>query len=117
MKKGLPVPAAKITTRPFSMWRAARRRMKGSQTEVIGMADCTRVETPLFSSAACMASAFITVASMPIESAWARSMPDAAPETPRKMLPPPITMQTSTPRSTTPFTSSAMRRHTAVSSP
>jgi hypothetical protein len=27
VKKGLPVPAAKITTRPFSMWRIARRRM------------------------------------------------------------------------------------------
>ncbi len=27
VKKGLPVPAAKITTRPFSMWRMARRRI------------------------------------------------------------------------------------------
>ena len=27
VKYGLPVPAAKITTRPFSRWRIARRRM------------------------------------------------------------------------------------------
>ena len=27
VKYGLPVPAAKITTRPFSRWRMARRRM------------------------------------------------------------------------------------------
>ena len=32
----------------------------------IGIADCTRVATPHFSSADCMASAFITVASMPM---------------------------------------------------
>jgi hypothetical protein len=27
VKNGLPVPAAKITIRPFSRWRIARRRM------------------------------------------------------------------------------------------
>ena len=27
VKNGLPVPAAKITTRAFSRWRIARRRM------------------------------------------------------------------------------------------
>jgi hypothetical protein len=27
VKNGLPVPPAKITTRPFSRWRMARRRM------------------------------------------------------------------------------------------
>ena len=27
VKNGLPVPAAKMTTRPFSRWRMARRRM------------------------------------------------------------------------------------------
>jgi hypothetical protein len=27
VKKGLPVPAAKITTRPFSRWRIALSRM------------------------------------------------------------------------------------------
>ena len=27
LKYGLPVPAAKITMRPFSRWRIARRRM------------------------------------------------------------------------------------------
>jgi hypothetical protein len=27
VKNGFPVPPAKMTTRPFSMWRMARRRM------------------------------------------------------------------------------------------
>ena len=38
----------------------------GSQTVFIGIADCTRVSTPIFSRAFWTASAFITVASMPI---------------------------------------------------
>ncbi len=54
VKYGLPVPAAKITTRPFSRWRIARRRMYGSQTECISMAESTRVLTPSCSSAFCM---------------------------------------------------------------
>ncbi len=66
VKNGLPVPAPKITTRPFSMCRSARRRIYGSHTDDIGIADCTRVATPSFSSAFCIASAFITVASMPM---------------------------------------------------
>ena len=117
VKNGLPVPAAKITTRPFSMCRSARRGMKGSHTVAIGIADCTRVSTPTRSSAFCMASAFITVASMPMLSACARSMPAAAPAMPRKMLPPPMTRQTCTPSATTPFTSVAMRRTVPLSSP
>jgi hypothetical protein len=66
VKNGLPTPAAKITIRPFSRWRSARRRMNGSHTDAIGIADWTRVSTPICSSAFCTASAFITVASMPI---------------------------------------------------
>ena len=66
VKNGLPVPAAKITTRPFSMCRIARRRIYGSHTLAIGMADCTRVGMPSFSSAFCIASAFITVAIIPM---------------------------------------------------
>src|SRR6266542_3203375 len=42
VKNGLPVPAAKITTRPFSRWRIARRRMYGSAMARISMADSTR---------------------------------------------------------------------------
>ena len=94
VKNGLPVPAAKITTLPFSMCRSARRRMKGSQSEAMGIADWTRVGTLAFSSAFCIARALMTVASMPMLSAWARSMPADAPDTPRKMLPPPMTMLT-----------------------
>ena len=66
VKNGLPVPAAKITTRPFSRWRMARRRMYGSATSETPSADCTRVSVPIFSSASCRGSAFRTVASMPI---------------------------------------------------
>jgi len=43
VKYGLPVPAAKMTTLPFSRWRTARRRMYGSASCCISMADCTRV--------------------------------------------------------------------------
>ena len=39
VKNGLPVPAAKITTRPFSRWRMARRRMYGSATSDTAIAD------------------------------------------------------------------------------
>ena len=66
VKNGLPVPAAKTTTLPFSICRSARRRIYGSHTLDIGIADCTRVGTSHASSADCMARAFITVASMPI---------------------------------------------------
>ena len=47
VKYGLPVPAAKMTTRPFSRWRMARRRMNGSATARISMAVTTRVTTPV----------------------------------------------------------------------
>ena len=66
VKKGLPVPAAKTTTRPFSRWRMARRRMYGSDTARISMADSTRVGTPAFSMESWSASALMTVASMPM---------------------------------------------------
>ena len=66
VKNGLPVPAAKITTRPFSRWRIARRRMYGSATSAIVIADCTRVWTPCFSRASWIGSALRTVASMPM---------------------------------------------------
>ena len=47
VKYGLPVPAAKTTTRPFSRWRMARRRMNGSATARISIAVATRVTTPM----------------------------------------------------------------------
>src|SRR3546814_17114698 len=34
VKKGLPVPAAKITIRPFSMCRTARRRIRSEERRV-----------------------------------------------------------------------------------
>ena len=88
------MPPAKITTRPFSRWRMARRRMKGSATSRISIAESTRVLTPARSSASCRARPLITVASMPMWSAETRSMPWALSETPRKMLPPPTTAAT-----------------------
>ncbi len=117
VKNGLPVPAAQITTRPFSMWRMARRRMNGSQMVSMGMADWTRVCTPSSSNALCMASELMTVANMPIWSALVRSMPAEAADTPRKMLPPPMTRQISTPSSLTERTSSATRRSMSRSRP
>src|SRR5687768_15101692 len=52
----------------------------------------------------------MTVASMPMVSAWARSMPAPAPAMPRQMFPPPTTTAISVPRSRrTSATSAAMR--------
>src|SRR5262245_12957794 len=96
VKKGLPVPPARITTRPFSRWRMALRRMYGSATLGISSAVMTRVGWPMRSSASCSARPFITVAIMPIESAWAWSIPWPAPWRPRQKLPPPTTMARST---------------------
>ena len=64
-KNGLPVPAAKITTLPQSSCCSAFRRMNGSATFFISIADWTRQATPWCSSAPSIARAFITVASMP----------------------------------------------------
>jgi len=77
----------------------------------------TRVGTPAFSSASCIASAFITVASMPIWSAVVRSIPWAAPLRPRKMLPPPMTSATSQPSARTSATSAAICLSVGTSSP
>ena len=66
VKNGLPVPPAKMTTRPFSRWRMARRRMYGSATWAIWMAVCTRVGWPSCSRVSCRARALMTVASMPM---------------------------------------------------
>src|SRR5207302_8823523 len=66
----------------------------------------------------CRASALITVASMPMLSAVARSIPREAPFRPRKMLPPPTTMAICTLRaSTASATSSASRLTTTASMP
>ncbi len=65
-KYGLPVPPAKSTTRPFSRWRSARLRMYGSASSSIRIALRTRVSTSFFSSMSWIASALITVASMPM---------------------------------------------------
>ena len=46
VKNGLPVPAAKMTTRPFSRCRIARRRMYGSATSETSSAERTRVSAP-----------------------------------------------------------------------
>src|SRR5579862_5947362 len=66
VKYGLPVPAAKITMRPFSRCRSARRLMYGSATSCISIAVMTRVSAPCRSSASWTARAFSTVPSMPM---------------------------------------------------
>ena len=116
-KYGLPVPAANSTTRPFSRCRTARRRMNGSATVRISMAVSTRVTAPWRSRASDSASAFMTVASMPMLSAVARSMPRALAASPRKMLPPPMTTATSTPSRCTSTTSCAIWSATGGSMP
>ena len=65
-KYGMPEPAPKITTRPFSRCRSALRGMYGSATWPIVMAVCTRVSMPSFSRKSCSARQFITVPSMPM---------------------------------------------------
>ncbi len=92
------MPAAKMTMRPFSRWRTARRRMYDSATWCISMALMTRVKVPMCSRAFCSARALMTVASMPMWSAVARSTPSRrASIAPRMMLPPPMTRAISTP--------------------
>ena len=65
-KYGIPAPAPKMTTRPFSRWRMARRGMYGSATWPIVMAVWTRVSIPSFSRKSCRARQFITVPSIPM---------------------------------------------------
>ena len=66
VKNGFPVPAAKMTTRPFSRWLIAFRRMYGSATSLIVSAVCTRASSPAASSCDRRARALITIASMPM---------------------------------------------------
>src|SRR3954452_10995699 len=117
VKKGLPVPAAKITTRPCSRWRIALRRMYGSHSLGISMALCTRVSWPARSRASCSARAFMTVPSIPMWSDWVASMPDMAPVRPRQKLPPPTTTHTSTSISRTAMISLAVVSRVAASRP
>ena len=65
-KKGIPAPAPKITTRPFSRCRMARSGIYGSATWPIVIAVWTRVGTPTCSRKSCSARQFITVPSMPM---------------------------------------------------
>src|SRR6202034_573856 len=77
----------------------------------------TRVCTSHFSSASCKASELMTVANMPIWSAETRSIMRACSATPRKKLPPPTTMATSTPRSRTARISNEISCSLATSTP
>jgi hypothetical protein len=65
------------------------------------MAVITRVSRPAFSMASWRASALITVANIPMWSAPTRSIPWSRARRPRKMLPPPTTTASSTPRART----------------
>src|SRR5271170_1124752 len=109
VKNGLPVPPARMITRFLTRCASAAWREYGWQSDGMATAERTRAAWPIFSRAPSIASAFITVASMPIESARARSMPLSAPWSPRKKLPPPTTTATCTPSSAAAFRSPAMR--------
>ena len=63
---GLPVPVARMTTRPLSRWDKARRRMNGSATSSMRIVVISRVSQPSFSSASCRARPLITVAVIPM---------------------------------------------------
>ena len=63
------------------------------------MAVITLFFTPMAPNAELSAKELITVAHMPIWSPFTRSKPFCEPLSPRKMLPPPITMPISTPMS------------------
>ncbi len=92
VQKGLPVPAVKMTTLPFSRWRMARPLMKVSATEDRFIAERTRAGCPSVSSCSFRARPLMTVPSMPIVSAVACStLPSFASVAPRMMLPPPMT--------------------------
>ena len=65
-KYGMPMPAPKMTTRPFSRWRTARSGMYGSATWPMVMAVCTRESMPSFSRKSWRARQFMTVPSMPM---------------------------------------------------
>ncbi|COZ64805.1 Uncharacterised protein [Mycobacterium tuberculosis] len=65
-KYGSPMPAPKITTRPFSRWRTARNGRYGSATWPMVIAVWTRVTMPSFSRKSCSARLFMTVPSIPI---------------------------------------------------
>src|SRR5438067_1258921 len=80
------------------------------------MAVCTRVGWPTSSSASCSARALMTVASIPMLSAVARSIPREAPFRPRKMFPPPTTMAICTLRASTASATSSARRLTTTAS-
>src|SRR6266550_729022 len=71
------------------------------------MAERTRVETPNFSRASWSARLLMTVASIPIVSALARSIPISLAIAPRKILPPPMTKASSQPSSFTSLISCA----------
>lgn len=64
VKNGLPVPAANITTLPFSKCLTALLLMYGSATSDMRNAVWTRVGIPMLSIVACKNIAFITVANM-----------------------------------------------------
>src|SRR5581483_3372645 len=80
------------------------------------MAVCTRVGWPTSSRASWRARALMTVASIPMLSAVARSIPREAPFSPRKMLPPPTTMAIWTLRASTASATSSARRLTTTAS-
>ena len=101
-KKGLPVPPPKMAILPSAMAFRASLRVKAGATCGMVMEVNTSVSTPSCSSLSETASAFITVASIPILSARVRSILPL--ERPRQKLPPPTTMPICTPRSWAFFT-------------
>ena len=94
---GLPVPPPKTTILPDSSAAMALSLVNTSATWGMKELVMTTAGTPCWRRASLTASAFITVASMPILSASMRSILPL--ERPRQKLPPPTTMPIWAPRS------------------
>ena len=89
-KIGLPVPPPKTTILPLSSAAMALSLVKHSATWGMKELVITTASAPCWCRASLTASAFITVASIPILSASMRSILPL--ERPRQKLPPPTTM-------------------------
>ncbi len=63
---GLPVPVARMITRPRARWERARRRMNGSATSSILIVVISRVSQPIPSRASWRARPLMTVAVIPM---------------------------------------------------
>ncbi len=114
-KYGCPVPPAKNTAIPFEKYLFALSFEKSFVNEPHSNGVSTFVIMPAERKISETYMQFITVANMPIWSAFVRSIFSLV--RPRQKLPPPVTIPTSIPASTSSLTCLATPRHVASSNP